>query len=277
MIVANINLGKIPALIAQAPKIARPEMVRFVQDATRALVSSSGNVPGLVQVTPPAHNAKEGLVGGRAAQQAGEKKVARDIKRVFASASYVYDTIKAPAAAAAFWFTLRGRKKDYVEAQRIMQATSSNPKVRQSQIVKRPDPSLHQSARRRGTVPRVDVKQVIADPRALDRYIRLVQRRVGMLAAGIVSAYNGRFGPLRGIPAYIRRHVSSWATGNITEKGGDERSYHVTLRLDAGPLNGEMQRRFNSVLGYRQKAMQRQLPFIARIIEAKIAQQLARH
>lgn len=276
MLVANISLGKIPALMQQAPKIARPEMVRFVQDATRALVSSSGNVPGLVQVTPPAHGTGDGLVGGRAAQKAGEAKVARDVKRVFASASFVYDTIKAPAAASDFWFNLRGKKKNYAEAERIMKAASSNSKVRNAPIVQRPEASLHQAARRRGTVPRVDVRQVIADPKALDRYIRLVQRRVGMLAAGIVTTYNGRFGALRGVPAFIRRHISSWATGNITEKGGDERSYHVTLRLDAGPLNGDMQRRFNAVLGYREKAMQRQLPFVKRSIQSKIAAQLAR-
>ena len=277
MVTATINLGRLPQLIAQAPKIARPEMMRFVQDGTRALVSSSGNVPGLVQVTPPAHASGSGLVSGRAAQQAGEAKVARDVKRVFASAGYVYDTIKAPAAASAFWFSIRGKKKDYAEAERIMRAASSNVKVRNASIAQRPDPALHKAARRRGTVPRVDVRQVIADPRALDRYIRLVQRRVGMLAAGIVTAYNGRFGSLRGVPAYVRRQISSWASGNITEKGGDERSYQVTLRLDAGALNSDMQRRFNYVLGYRIKAMNRQMPYIARSIEAKIAQQLARH
>lgn len=277
MISATINLGRLPQLIAQAPKIARPEMMRFVQDGTRALVSSSGNVPGLVQVTPPAHASGSGLVSGRAAQQAGEAKVGRDVKRVFASAGYVYDTIKAPAAASAFWFNLRGKKKDYAEAERIMRAASSNVKVRNASIAQRPDPALHKAARRRGTVPRVDVRQVIADPRALDRYIRLVQRRVGMLAAGIVSAYNGRFGSLRGVPAYVRRQISSWASGNITEKGGDERSYQVTLRLDAGALNPDMQRRFNYVLGYRIKAMNRQMHYIARSIEAKIAAQLARH
>ena len=277
MVTATINLGRLPQLIAQAPKIARPEMMRFVQDGTRALVSSSGNVPGLVQVTPPAHASGSGIVSGRAAQQAGEAKVARDVKRVFASAGYVYDTIKAPAEASAFWFNLRGKKKDYAEAERIMRAASSNVKVRNASIAQRPDPALHKAARRRGTVPRVDVRQVIADPRALDRYIRLVQRRVGMLAAGIVTAYNGRFGSLRGVPAYVRRQISSWATGNITEKGGDERSYQVTLRLDAGALNPDMQRRFNYVLGYRIKAMNRQMPYIARSIEAKIAQQIARH
>lgn len=277
MVTATINLGRLPQLIAQAPKIARPEMMRFVQDGTRALVSSSGNVPGLVQVTPPAHASGSGLVSGRAAQQAGEAKVARDVKRVFASAGYVYDTIKAPAAASAFWFSIRGKKKDYAEAERIMRAASSNVKVRNASIAQRPDPALHKAARRRGTVPRVDVRQVIADPRALDRYIRLVQRRVGMLAAGIVTAYNGRFGSLRGVPAYVRRQISSWATGNITEKGGDERSYQVTLRLDAGALNSDMQRRFNYVLGYRIKAMNRQMPYIARSIEAKIAAQLDRH
>lgn len=268
MILAKVNLGRILSLIRRAPDIARPVMMKFMHDSARTLISSSGKVPGLVQVTPP-HS--EGMKGSKAKQQ-GEKAVTAGVWQVYAGPSKVYELIKAkagPGPAAGFWKAVK--QKNWSQADQIMR------RVLGQNLDAFDDGAAHAKRRNRrgrvrgGSRPSLFVR----DTKPVRGFIARKKRNVGLLAASIPAAYNGRFGPLNGIPAWISRHQSSWGKGFVMERESRRGGLLITIKVNAGVLNQEMQRRFNYVLGYRIRAMQRQLPYIARHIEQKLAAQLA--
>lgn len=292
MVTATINLGRLPQLIAQAPKIVRPEMRKFIQTSARALVSSSGNVPGLVQVTPPAHASEGKLVGAGKAKAAGEMAITMDLlgfgrskeKRTAGVFVVMADDLLAKNAAFAKDGTV---VRLFVKKDGTIYGTDRHnyrPKASTAEMY-----AHHQRMRRKsdGRVSTAGgatrdigrwkfIDQMVVSRSAYLRYERMIHKRVGMMAAGVVAAYNGRFGPLAGVPAYAKRHTGGWVAGKIIELDAED-GYEVTMRLEAGGMNSEMQRRFNYVLNYRVRAMLRQMPFIADSIEAKIAAQLDRH
>jgi len=271
MITGTVNFGRLAPLLRQAPAIARPAMQSFMRDSARALISSSGAVPGLVQVTPPSQGK-----ANTAAKKTGEAAVMRDIYQVYTTPGKVYELLRAldAGAAAAFWIHVK--KKRWEVAQSILDRFPSLPSYARK-LEAFDDGREHRARRgRNGRVRGNKPSMIIAEPKWVRRYIREKQQLVGMLAASIPSAYNGRFGALKGVPAWISRHGGSWARGYVTERQ-DTNGTLITIGLDAGSeLNAETQRRFNYVLGYRVKAMQRQIPFIARSLEAKIAAQIGR-
>lgn len=291
MLVATVNTGKITALLHQAPKIVRPEMRRFVQTSARALVSSSGNVPGLVQVTPPAHAADGKLVGASKAKAAGEMSITMDLlglgrakgKRTAGVFVVMADDLLARNAEIAKNGTV---VRLFVKKDGTIYGTDRHnyrPKASTSEMY-----AHHQRMRRKsdGRVSTAGgatrdigrwkfIDQMVVSRSAYLRYERMIHKRVGMMAAGVVAAYNGRFGPLAGVPAYIKRHTGGWVAGKLIELDAED-GYEVTIRLEAGGMNSEMQRRFTYVLNYRVRAMQRQMPYIVASLEAKIAAQLAR-
>jgi len=291
MIVAKVNLGRLVPLIRQAPAIARPEMRKFVQTSARALVSSSGNVPGLVQVTPPAHSSQKKLVGAAQAKAAGEMAITMDLlgfgrsKHQRTAGVFVVmadDLLAKNAAMAKDGAVVRlFVKKDGTiygtDRHHYRPHASTGEMYAQHQRMRRKSDGRVRTAggatRDIGRWKFID--QMVVSRSAYLRYERMIHKRVGMMAAGVVAAYNGRFGPLRGVPAYAKRHTSGWVAGKLIELDAED-GYEVTISLEAGSMNGEMQRRFNYVLSYRFKAMQRQIPFIARSLESKIAAQLAR-
>jgi hypothetical protein len=270
MIIGKVSLGRLVPLIRQAPALANPVMQTFVRDSARALISSSGTVPGLVQVTPPS----QGKANANA-KKTGEAAVMRDLYRVYTTPGEVYKLLRAlnANAAAAFWMHIS--KKQWEKAQIILDRFPSLPSY--ARTLKAFDDGQEHRARRNnlGRVRGSKPSMLVADPKWVRRYIREKQKLVGLLAASIPAAYNGRFGPLKGIPAWISRHGSSWAGGFVNERPQKQGST-ITIGLEAGSLNRETQRRFNYVLGYRLKAMQRQLPYLARVIEDRLAAQLTR-
>lgn len=270
MILAKVSLGRIIPFIRQAPDIARPVMQTFVRDSARALISSSGNVPGLVQVTPPS----QGKANAQA-KKIGEAAIMRDVYRVYTTPGEVYKLLRAlnANAAAAFW--MHAKKKQWEQAQLILDRFPSLPSY--ARTLKAFDDGAEHRARRNrlGRVSGKKPSMLVADATWILRHIREKQKLVGLLAASIPAAYNGRFGPLKGIPSWISRHTASWAPGFVIERPQKDGSI-IAIGMDAGSgLNREAQRRFNAVLGYRIKAMQRQLPYIARTIEDRITAQLA--
>jgi hypothetical protein len=269
MILAKVSLGRIVPLIRQAPQLARPVMRAFIRDSARTLISSSGNVPGLVQVTPPSQGK-----ANAAAKKTGEAAVMRDVYRVYTTPGKVFELLRAinAPAAAAFW--AQAKKKQWSQAQAILDRFPQLPDY--ARTLRAFDDGAEHRARRgpNGRVRGKTPSMLVADGRWIRRYIREKQKLVGLLAASIPAAYNGRFGPLKGIPAWIARHNQSWAGGFVIERAQKDGEI-ILIGLEAGALNREAQRRFNYVLGYRLKAMQRQLPYLARVIENRIAAQLA--
>ncbi len=104
MIIATVNASRILGVIRQFPSTSGVTMDKFLEEQTRLLISSSGNVPGLVQVTPP-HSAG---VKGSAAKKQGDYAVSGDINQVYATPGRVYGIIMRYAGepAAARWWKL---------------------------------------------------------------------------------------------------------------------------------------------------------------------------
>lgn len=265
MILAKVQLGRLPALIRQAPEIARPAMTQFLRDSARTLISSSGKVPGLVQVTPP-HS--QGVRGAEARKQ-GENATAGDIAEVYATPGKVFNLIKQAAGikeANRYWYL----HKNHPEKARFYLENDA-PGIVRGLNKGFDDGQEHMRRRdRRGRIRgRASVLVTSPEIGALRAYIRRRQRNVGLLAAAIPAAYNGRFGPLRGVPAWVRRHTASWASGFVSERK-NSRGSTISVGINAGPFERELQRRFNYVLAYRLAAMKRQLPYITRSIQQKI-------
>lgn len=203
----------------------------------------------IIKVTPPFSQSAR---GSAAAKKAGEKKVDRDIRRVYASASYAYGTIKNPAAASGFWFSVKGRgkNKNLQLAHSILLANSSNVKIKNAEVVSKLNESFHRLAKKNGTVPHVDVKQVIANESSLSGYIKAVKKRVGALAGGWAAAAE-KLGV--SVPAWVKRHKGNGSITRFLRAGNP----HVVLKNDASyATNADMSRRINFVLGMtkRQRA-----------------------
>lgn len=267
MLFGRVNLGRVTTLLQQAPEVARPVMDGLLRESARNLISSSGNVPGLVQVTPPHSQGKAGV----AAKRQGENAVMLDVWKVYATPGKIYELIKArgqPYAAASFWRAFK--TKDWKQADAIM-----------TNILGRgfdqwDDGAAHMKRRnKRGRVKGKEPSIYLKYPSRVRGYISRRKKNVGLLASTIPARYSGRYGPLRGVPSWISRHSSSWASGFMFERKSRGKA-SIIIGINAGALDREMQRRFNYVLEYRIAAMKRQLPYVAREIEKKIALQLSR-
>ena len=184
-------------------KEIQPEMNKgmktVVKDAAKVVVRKA------IEMTPPGSD----TVQGQAAKKRGEKKIGSDIRRVFATASYAYGTIKNKVKADAFWSLVKGRKKNLFDAQRIMEEESSNQRLRQAEVVENPDFTIHQRMRKRGTVPKSQrVLQVIGSDSkrgSLETYIKATQRKVGIWAAGWMPSVAKL--KVSRIPAWVKRHA----------------------------------------------------------------------
>ena len=268
MINAKVSLGRLGALLQQAPDTARPVMQAMLRDNARLLISSSGGTPGMVQVTPPSQ--------GKAnmnAKRTGETAVMRDIYRVYTTPGEVYKLMQSidPRAASAFWLHIK--KKNWRAAQSVLDRVPSLPSY--ARTLRPFDDGIAHRARRNnlGRVKGKTPSMLVANAAWVKNYIRQKQKLVGLMAAAIPAGYNGRFGPLKGVPTWIARHSSSFVPGYVVERLNN-RSHIILLGMNGAALNSELQRRFNYVLGYRVRAMNRQLPYVAQQIETRLAARL---
>lgn len=255
------GMPKLLGQLRRYPRFIEQQATGLLQKNTRLLVSSSGKVPGLVQVTPP----HSGGVAGLRAKKQGESAVMGDIWQVYATPAKLYDMIKAYGGAeiaGRYWWLLKNKPE------RIAQWLDLTAPDAVRRLHKGWDDGAEHMKRRdhygrvRGRWPSVRISE--SEIPKLRAYIKRRQKNVGLLAASIPAAYNGRFGPLRGVPAWIGRHRGSWAGGSMTERRSFRRGQVIRISVNAGRLNGQMQRRFNYVHAYRVKAMERETPYIIR-------------
>lgn len=258
MSLVRAGIKGMPQLLRQLhnyPRFIAAQSRALLHKHARALVSSSGKVPGLVQVTPPHSQAAK----DSAAKKRGEAAVTRDVWRVYGTPGKAYEEIKQrnPRAAAGFWKAVSNNQ--WAAAEAIMQSTLHRS------FQSFDDGAQHMQ--RRNNQGRVSGKRpslYVKDGKAVRGYLKRRQRNVGLLAASISAAYNGRYGALSGVPAWIGRHKGSWAGGSMTERKAFRRGTVIRISVDAGRLNSEMQRRFSYVVGYRVRAMERETPYIIR-------------
>lgn len=239
---------------------------RFVQDQTqaltrkhaRALISSSGANKGLVQIIPP--GSLDRSVFGKAAKKQGEAKVQGDIWKVYGTANKVRKMIAAKNAGAAKGYWAAVRRKDWAGANGLARRFGLPQVIDFS----KDDGAEHK--RRRGRDGRVKGKEptvYVQDWKYVRAYIRMKKRNVGMLAAALVRGYNGQYGPLAAVPAWISRHSGSWGDAQITET---QQSNKLTVRisLDGRTQNGDLQRFFNMALRFRLVVMESEAPHALR-------------
>ena len=264
MITAKLDLVPLFKKLRNTPALLHAELQLKLTDEARLLVSSSGKIPGLVQVTPP-FGGKSGKSKGNAAKKLGEAAVARDIRRVYATPGRIFLELKKVEGgdyAAARAFYAAAKKKKWAEANAILSRFPSLPSFMRQGLQAFDDGAEHDKRRnpRTGRVGSKVPSMFIADPRWVTRYIKERQKRVGLLASSLPAAAGSRFGKISGVPSWVSRHQGRWGICRVQRS---PTSLHMVLGLSRS-AGEDLQTRFNSVLSYRIKALNRQLPYIKR-------------
>jgi len=263
VIVASLDTSRLMRALAQFPGQTQATQDKLLNDNVRLLISSSGNVPGIVQILPPNSQG----VSGTAAKKQGETAVNRDLKRVYANPSEVYKAILAVGAhgiGAAYWAAFK--RKDTAAMERLAKAVPALPSYFKDH---RAFDGGAEHLKRRGRDGRVKGKNpsfVITTPASLKAYRRRKLKNVGLLASAVPRAYNGRYGALKGVPAWVRRHAGKG--GFVREEKG--RAGRTVIIGMTSSFVSDLQRRFNYVLKYRLTAIDRQLPYMARQLEKQL-------
>lgn len=253
MLSASINIAPLLRKLAHlGPAVKRP-MNELVREQAKLVVSSSGKVPGMIQITPPF---SQGTTQAKARKQ-GENKVRRDIRRVYGLPSDLYALIKArdPQLARAFWGMVRAEQWD--------RASDLARRIIGRSLQEFDGGGAHRSRRVNGVVNSRSPSMYVRDPvnRAgpLELYIDRREAHVGIYASGFNAAASAL--GAKGVPAWVLRHGSQFSGISIQE---GPNSFHITLS-DRVPFGqADTVRRMHSVLQYRDNALRRSMPHIIR-------------
>jgi|688.fasta_scaffold02660_11 hypothetical protein len=239
-------------------------MREFMKKQGRLLVSSGGNVPGLVQVTAPHSKSVRGIK----ARVQGEMAVKNDVWKVYGRMEAMFPLIRSrdPEKANEFWALIK--KGQRAKAEKIAQKITG--------LMLGPWDGGNEHNKRRGRNGRVKGETpsyfIRGTSAPIKKHIRHKMAKVGTLAAAVVNSAEAKLGPLKSVPSFVRRNA---------HKGGgrvlllENRSGVEVIVENLNPrMQSDLQRKFDYVLGYRLAAVERQLPFIARNIEKKLAAQL---
>lgn len=259
MFSAKVNTAALTQKLHRANRIVQEEIQARVLNEARLLVSSSGNVPGMVQVTPPFSPG----VTGTAGRKQGEAKVESDIRKAYGTPSDLWRLIREASnknVADNFWA--------YMKLGRWHQANEIALRFTGHGLDVFDGGATHRARRnpRTGRVIGGDHprnKTIFLAPtqeRSLREYIKKKKANVGLLASSLPAAASSKLGKINGVPAWISRHRGAWGRCDIKKT---TTSLHVTLGLTARG-GADAQRRFGYVLRYRTAAFKRQLPYIKR-------------
>jgi len=151
----------------------------------------------------------------KATKDTAERRVASDIRRVFATPSSVFSQLEKkadPFSARQFWGAWKAR--DESRMKQIMDRESLG-----LTIVRAPQKSVHQARRNsRGRVSTGVPLHLVTDTRSLDRYILERQRMVGFAKSGWAAAAD-ECGGHRGIPQWASsRHKGRSPGGAVISR-----------------------------------------------------------
>lgn len=271
MVYVKVDVRKELARFKRYGPEGRVHLREFMKRHGRALISSSGSTPGIVQLTPP-HS--QGVRGAKAKLQ-GETAVSVDINRVYGSPSKLFDLIARSAGlGAAKGFFAAVKRKDWAAANAIASRSTGR------RLEPFDDGIAHQRRRNQrgrvnGRAPSIYIAQISGgDPNKagpwVRAYIKNVQRRVGLLAAALIPSAEARLGQLAGVPAWVRRWVGSAAGAGNTNFYEHANGISVTASVDSPRAPADMQRRMNRATQYRMNAMESDLPRTARRMEKEL-------
>jgi len=159
----------------------------------------------------------------------GEKAVAADTGKVFATPEQAYETAKAADMSHAdrFWANIQNRR-----FARARQALAESPSKWKSLPVGRLDPKFHQESRNgpHANVKRREPAQIVTSTKALHAYVARIQKRVGFAKGTWINAAKAIGGRVRGAAQWVTRHRK--APGSATVKTGDKPAVSLVSRLD---------------------------------------------
>jgi hypothetical protein len=163
------------------------------------------------------------------AKKRGEKAVAGDILKVFATPDQAYKSAQAVDSPHAdrFWSHIQNRR-----FARARQALAESPSKWKHLPVGRLDQTHHQNSRTgpHANVTRREPAQIVTSRKALDNYIARTQRKVGFAKGVWIKAAKAIGGRVRGGAQWATRHRK--APGSATVKKGTKPSVTLISRLD---------------------------------------------
>jgi hypothetical protein len=253
MITASVNVGPLLAKLQKLGVVTKRPMQELVKEQARLFVSSSGNVPGMVQATPP----NSAGVKGSAAKKQGEHKVRRDIRRVYGLPSDAYALIKAkdPRLAGVFWGLVLSRE--------WQKASEFSRRLTGYALQDFDGGAAHERRRTNGVVNDkrhgMFIREPVGRSGELAKYIKRKQKNVGILASGFNDSAE-RLGA-KGVPEWIKRHKGKFSGYRIQET---PTSFFVVMSDKVPFGQSDTVRRMSYVLRYRSAALSRSMPYIIR-------------
>lgn len=244
-----MDIAPLLAKLKAIPGAMEEVIVPLVKQEARLFVRD------VVKVTPPASS---GTFGMQAKKQ-GEAAVARDIARIYGTASkaYVDMALRDKNAAGAFWKAIQAG--DLVRAKEIMQKAGGT-RYRGTQSIAPFDGGvMHERFSRQGRVNRDRVMMLVTDAKTLRAYVKKMQGQVGLLASGWVRAAR-KVG--QSLPAWVTRHGDRRGACVVIESG-DKVAIIISNKVRYGVAQ-DMQRRADYVLGYRRRALAARMPYVIR-------------
>lgn len=264
MITMSVKRTKqLQSILERFSRESEKELDDWLDKNARALISSSGKVLGLVQMTPPFSQGVKGV----AAKKQGEAAVMRDIWKVYATPSRIYEVLakSAPWKAKA-WYALW--KKDKSKSLAFLRANA--PASIRSLSLGFDAGAAHAAARGKNGRVKGGYRVIVTSSAAVNRYAKTRQKNVGTLASSVPTAAGSSFGALKGIPKWISSKRSRYGYARRNRSG---KKKSVTFGVTNSSV-ADMQRRFNYALEYRFKAMERELPYVARNLEKRLRSRL---
>jgi len=246
MITASINIGPLLADIKRAAELTAADTEAMIRQEATLFVYNAGKIPGIINVTPPFSQGKKGKAG----LEQGKGKIDADLLGIFAPVSLKGQrTIthlfgdKDPNV---------GRKPPY-----IVSTKERHPDVKAIYTTRN---------NRRGKGKSMTRGQAAAwyvDEQKFEALRKELHGHIGWACACWYAASVAAGLSPKGVPAWIRRHTSAPGDGASIHISATAFQITLSSALDYNDaMNmGDKARR---VLGYRENALQRRLPYMVR-------------
>lgn len=251
LIVAQFDIAPFLGQIKQAAALTERDTEELIRrEATLFVYNPNPSVPGVINITPPLGDGTKGKAG----LVAGKEKIDRDLFGIFAprvlTGTRTIDHLfgdKSPDV---------GRQPPYVVPTKEL-----NPDVLGIY-------NQRNSRRKQGRALSRGRKQPwYVDKGKFEALRQNLHKRVGWTcAAWYVSAVAAGLDP-RGVPAWIKQHTGASGTASITISATgfaivltSSTQWNASLRMDEKAA---------AVIGYRERALQRSLPYAVRAILKK--------
>lgn len=237
MIKTTFDVSGILAKARRINKITQEDMRGFIRKQMTNAISSSGKVPGVIQITPPFGSRK-----GREALQAGKLGVDRDLSGVFQGVK------------------IKGRRTITqafgrpLESPVTVRTKEQHPDV--ESIYRRR--KARQGATGRKLLSRGQRAAYYVSKSKLDSLRRKLYRRVGFAAACWYHAALNAGLQLKGIPAWVKNQSGAPGTATIKQTATNFSIATRNLCPYGAALN--LHDKARRALDYRMSAMQRELP-----------------